>query len=191
MIDFTGADTDGLCADGKLMLRVASPDQVILYGAMQGYGKHRPVLVTANAELPDIRFDAYMPPEEFNVMIQTCFLESETRDSVLALTGSVRTEQSLQTADDGFSQRVTINRGAASAATAIVRNPFMLAPRRTFAEVTQPESPFVLRFDDGGKVALFAADGGAWKIDAVSNIRMFLDTELHADGKHVNIFVIA
>lgn len=58
-------------------------------------------------------------------------------------------------------------------------NPVYLAPYRTFREVTQPLSPFVLRMKQGREgglptVALFEADGGKWKLDAIAFIRDFL-----------------
>lgn len=191
LVDFIEADTDGLCATGGLMLRVADQNSVILYGPMEGYQKKRAILAKTTSEPPRIRLGEYMDAEKFNVMLQACFVETENRAKVLTLVGNIRSEQSLQTADDGFSQRVNIKQGAASSSDVIVRNPVLLAPRRTFPEIEQPESPFVLRFGEKGEVALFEADGGAWKIEAVEFIRRFLEDALHGDGGHANIFVIA
>lgn len=47
-----------------------------------------------------------------------------------------------------------------------------LKPYRTFREMDQPESPFVLRVwkdNEGVRLAVFEADGGAWKIKAREN----------------------
>ena len=49
---------------------------------------------------------------------------------------------------------------------------------RTFSEIEQPESNFVLRVDRDANIALFEADGGAWKNAAVARIRDYLKWRL-------------
>lgn len=60
----------------------------------------------------------------------------------------------------------------------IVKPIVQLKPYRTFIEIDQPESEFLLRLHDGMKVALYEADGGAWKLQARTNIAEYLKTEL-------------
>lgn len=43
-------------------------------------------------------------------------------------------------------------------------------PFRTFLEVEQPESEFLLRVDAEKGIGLFEADGGIWKLEAKRNI---------------------
>ena len=69
----------------------------------------------------------------------------------------------------------------------VFKNPAPLRPLRTFPEVEQPVSPFVVRFKEGKKAALFNADGGAWKVAAVKSIGSFLRKELEG----TNTVVIA
>lgn len=57
-------------------------------------------------------------------------------------------------------------------------NPVYLAPYRTFAEIEQPVSKFVFRMESGPKAALFEADGGAWKNEAILKIKEYLQKEL-------------
>ncbi len=48
-------------------------------------------------------------------------------------------------------------------------------------EVEQPESKFVFRMRkgvDGPEAALFEADGGAWKIEAMKRIKEYLEGQL-------------
>lgn len=59
------------------------------------------------------------------------------------------------------------------------------SPLRTFYEVEQPSSPFVLRFSENAKVALFEGDGGAWKLEAVENIKKWLRTKLYGENVHI------
>lgn len=53
-----------------------------------------------------------------------------------------------------------------------------LKPYRTFSEVEQPESEFLVRLSDGGRVALYEADGGAWKLQARRNVADYLKENL-------------
>ena len=66
-------------------------------------------------------------------------------------------------------------------AEAAVPNPVTLAPFRTFRDVAQPASLFVLRVQGGGEtpnVALFEADGGAWRLAAIENIKKWLEENI-------------
>lgn len=53
-----------------------------------------------------------------------------------------------------------------------------LRPYRTFQEVEQPESEFLLRLDEEGNIGLFEADGGMWKLTARQTVKAFLEKEL-------------
>ena len=59
-----------------------------------------------------------------------------------------------------------------------------LAPFRTFAEVDQPISKFLFRMRREGNhvsAALFEADGGAWRLEAMKNIAEYLGFNLPKD----------
>src|SRR5690606_11961476 len=95
--------------------------------------------------------------------------------------GNVRTEASVGTSDDGVTQKVEVKAGISMVGMAEVPNPVTLAPYRTFHDVTQPESPFVLRVKMEGErafAALFEADGGRWQQTAVQEIAAWLEKEL-------------
>ncbi len=90
--------------------------------------------------------------------------------------------------DDGVSQITTVKQGVASRAKAKAPNPVKLAPYRTFLEVKQPESDFILRLDKNANLALFEADGGFWKIQAVRLVKEYLSENLKGIE---NTFVLA
>lgn len=81
-----------------------------------------------------------------------------------------------------MTQKATVKTGIASKGEAIVPNPVILKPYRTFVEVDQPLSQFVFRMKqdkyDGIQCALFEADGGAWKIEAMKSIKEYLKEQL-------------
>jgi hypothetical protein len=83
-----------------------------------------------------------------------------------------------ETVDDTVGQEVKTARGVVMSERTKVPNPVLLAPYRTFREVTQPESLFVLRLRSGDgdkpRCALFEADGGTWKLEAIQNVATWL-----------------
>lgn len=107
-------------------------------------------------------------------MAMTGFVPSDNLDKVLALVGNLKKEQGMHLADDGVSQRVTVQTGVATVGEVTVKNPVTLTPYRTFREVRQPSSPFVLRVNADGEAALFTGDDAAWKLEAVRNVTEYL-----------------
>ncbi len=187
LIDYIRSDVDSNFgnADVRHIVRVTSPTKVEVISPVTGYWKERVIVAQCTAVVPEITFGRYMDTDDFQVMLQTCFEESDNRAKVLQLAGNVRKEQSLQTADDGVSQRVTVNAGVCTAADVTVKNPVTLTPFRTFGEVDQPESPFILRFNEEARAALFTGDGSAWKLAAVARISDYLKANL--EGRNVEI----
>lgn len=189
LIEYIKADPEHLFGNEKIrnIVQVVSPTKVQVISPQTGYWREREIIARCSAVIPEIYFGRYMDTDDFQIMVQTCFEDSENRAKVLLLAGSVKKEQNMQTADDGVSQRVTINAGVSTAADVIVRNPVELTPYRTFHEVIQPTSPFVIRFNDDARVALFTGDGSKWKLEAVEAIREYL--KAHLAG--LNVTVIA
>lgn len=180
LIDYIKSDVDGIFKDETFrhIVRVTSPTKVEVISPTTGYWLERATVAQCTAVVPEIQFGRYMDADDFQIMVQTCFEDSENRAIVLKLAGNLRKEQNMQTADDGVSQKVTINAGVATAADVIVKNPVTLTPFRTFHEVEQPESPFVLRFNEEARAALFTGDGSAWKLAAVERIAEYLKANL-------------
>lgn len=178
----SGADAEKLMQDyGQLYVIVESVNKVTVVSPLCGVNNNRYPLAQCTVEIPRIEFDRYLGAEDFVIMLQTRFLESENRDKVMAIAGNLKAEESAQTLDDGISQRITVKQGVATVGEVIVKNPVPLALRRTFEEVEQPVSPFILRFKQDGAAptaAFFEADGGAWKITAIRAIGEWLKAQL-------------
>jgi hypothetical protein len=189
LVDFIKADVDELfdVPAVRHIVRVVDVETVEVVSPLVGYKNARHLVARCKALVPQIPFDCYMDAEDFSIMVQTRFEQNENRDLVLKLAGSLREEQSMNTADDGFSQKVQISKGVATVGEVIVKNPVVLTPLRTFYEVDQPGSPFVLRFKEGASVALFEGDGGKWKLNAIENIKDWLKERLCG----LNVEVIA
>ena len=178
LVDYIKSNTDTMAE--KMVVVVQSPTKVHLYSQLNSK-RNREYLIEVDAMLPDFRFDEYLDHEHFCVGVQSKFIDSDDRKNVLKFAGTVENGTVAQYSDDGISQKATIKTGIASKAAAIVPNPVTLKPYRTFLEVDQPASDFIFRMKEySGSIgcALFEADGGAWKIEAMQNIKMYLQKEL-------------
>lgn len=165
----------------KLIVHVKSPTRVSVYSNLD-YDRERECLVEVSAQLPDFRFNQYMDHEEFCINLQSKFIDNGDRALLLKFAGTVEAGSVAQYGDDGVTQKATVKTGVASKSDAVVPNPVILTAYRTFLEVEQPAQQFIFRMQQGntGSVicALFEADGGAWRIDAVENVRLYLEEQL-------------
>ncbi|SKB05207.1 hypothetical protein [Sporosarcina newyorkensis] len=173
-----------------IMIQVASPTEVNVYDALNDENDRRNY-IQAKALLPDITFEKFMSREAFNIMVQACFVGSDTKTTVLKVISSIVEENSLAQSDDGVTQHVTVNQGVATRGLDTIPNPVSLKPYRSFVEINQPESDFILRLREGGNVALFEADGGAWELNAMHNIKAYFELELAELVKEKKVVIIA
>lgn len=157
----------------KHILHVKSFHEVALLSAIQGEARQREAFISANCGAPAYKFGTFIPQDEFMIAIQSQFMDYGDRAKVMRVIGTIKQDQAKTSMDDGITQHVTASRGVTLVADVAVPNPVVLKPYRTFGEVDQPPSQFVLRVDED-RVALFEADGGLWKREAIGNIREFL-----------------
>ncbi|MGM0124707.1 hypothetical protein IGI37_002101 [Enterococcus sp. AZ194] len=176
--------------DKPLIVHVKNESSVVLNGLLEVDGS-RETLAVAKAIVPRFDFDYFLDMEDFNISLQSKFVPNNYRDILLKVVGNVSEDNVKSTGDDGVSQAVTINQGVATKASVKVPNPVTLAPFRTFLEVKQPESQFIFRMKDGPRGAIFEADGGAWRNQAIVNIREYLKEQLSEEIEAGRITIIA
>ena len=176
LVDYIKSDLDKL--PEKLLIQVISPREVALYSPLNA-DREREQYISAEAILPDnVVYDRFIGTEQFNIMLQSAFVDVGTKSALLKYTGLIQDEAVKTIGDDGVSQQVTVKTGVASVGQAIVPNPVELAPYRTFPEVEQPISKFIFRMQEGPRAALYEADGGAWRDKAILSIKEYLQEEL-------------
>jgi hypothetical protein len=180
----------GYDAPGALMVHVESPTKVTAFSGFND-DYNRKTYIEAEALLPTIRFGTWTDVEEFNIQLQSLFHPNDTRANLLKIVGNIKEEAVQSLGDDGVSQQVTAKTGVATVATVPVPNPATLLPYRTFIEVQQPESLFVFRMKNGPYAALFEADGGAWKVEAMDTIKEYLQESLKEEIASGKIVLIA
>lgn len=181
LIDYIKANIDEMA--GKMIIHVQSPTKVQMYSSLD-YERKREYMVEVNASVPHFSFNEFTEHEAFCINLQSKFVDIPSTDRALLLkfAGTVEAGTVAEYGDDGITQKATVKTGIASKGEAIVPNPVTLCPYRTFVEVDQPFSQFIFRMKEGkyGGVScgLFEADGGAWKIEAMTSIKEYLEAQL-------------
>lgn len=187
LVEYLNSEFDG---KRKLMVHVESPTVVSVF-TMFNRDKARNTLIQAKALLPSFRFSNWYDSEEFNIALQSVFVTNDDRATMLKVVGNIKDENVATFGDDGVAQSVRTKTGVATVADVAVPNPVLLKPYRTFVEVPQPESAFVFRMKSGPFCALFEADGGAWKVEAMDTVREYLAKNLEAAITDGSIVLIA
>lgn len=185
LVDYLKSDND-LISNRKLLVVVDSYQKVSVYDQVDFENGKRPQLVSVKATVPVIPFSNWRDQEEFNIMLQSMFIDDADRNLVLDFASHLKIEKGAEVQDNGISQMATVRDGVASLAQAKTPNPVTLRPYRTFNEIEQPASQFVFRINKSANLALFEADGGKWKLEAVENIARYLTKEL-ADNNKITI----
>lgn len=178
----------------RKIIAIESPERALLKTQAYGEFEQRDTLIQADAFIPRIRFGEWMGKENFIIQLQSAFTKFEDKtkegeivlsegdkDILLKCIGNLKSEVVKNHGDDGVSQKVEIKQGIATVAEAVVPNPVTLAPYRTFPEIIQVPSNFIFRMRegrDGIEMALFEADGGAWRIEAMKRIRDWFKVQI-------------
>lgn len=182
LVDYLKSDND-LINQKRVVVVVESSQKVSVYDQVDFEYGQRNQLVCVQAAVPRIPFDNWHDQEEFNIMLQSMFIDDTDRSIVLDFASHLKIEKGAEVQDNGVSQIATVRDGVASLAQAKTPNPVTLRPYRTFNEVEQPASQFVFRINKLANLALFEADGGKWKLEAVESIANYLKNELASNKK--------
>lgn len=170
-----------------MFIHIVSPTKVRFFSALDNERK-RECLVEVDALVPSFKFETFINHEAFCIGLQSKFLSDPDthKELLLKFAGTVESGSIAEYGDDGVTQKATVKKGIASKTEAIVPSPALLKPYRTFAEIDQPESNFIFRMKEdkyeGICCALYEADGGAWKMEAVKRIKAYLEESLEDTG---------
>jgi hypothetical protein len=177
---FISNDIDTNIAGKPMLIVVDSPEHVRLISENSGDDLKRNVPVEAEIadRLEIFPFGRFLSQEEFAIAFRSLFVreEGDDFDYVLSYSSKLVGGTVINGDDDGITQEVTVKRGLSGALKENVSlKPIVkLSPYRTFREVKQPQSEFLLRVrldqHEVPTVALFEADGGNWVNQATTNI---------------------
>ena len=144
------------------------------------------------AECDDAEFrEGWRDQDKAIIELRSRFIPTEDSEYLLNLISRINNDQGIQTNDNGVSQTVVTKQGVTLMGSEVVKPRLTLQPFRTFREIPQPASEFILRLDDEGRIGIFEADGGIWKMEAKDSISAYLSENLSGEilGGHVIVIV--
>lgn len=170
-------EANDLFPGDQILIQVLDYRKVRIFTTLDGE-MDRCWLYECEADTPRIKTNSYMSHEEAVIQLRSLYIPNFDTEYLLKLLGSVSRESKVSSNDNGVSQTVEARTGVALTTNVEVRPYVSLRPFRTFLEVEQPESTFLLRLDNGGNIGLFEADGGVWKLEATRNIAAYFEDKL-------------
>lgn len=178
LLDYIFANKEAFNEWRGYFIRVADEETVLLTSELDNDRKRENIII-ASARIPILPIGKWYDQESFLIGVQANFTDDKetARADILRFAGTVTDGTITEYGDDGVSQKATVKRGVASREEKKVPSPCVLRPYRTFYEVVQPASKFIFRMRSGSQgpeCALFEADGGAWRNEAIKNIRNYL-----------------
>lgn len=131
------------------------------------------------ADTPEVTMGYFMDYEKAVIELRSLYIPNDGTKYLLQLLGSISNESKVTTTDNGVTQKVEAKSGIALSSMVEIEPRVTLQPFRTFVEVAQPESEFLLRINDRGQIGMFPADGGVWKLEATRNVAAYFVEKLH------------
>lgn len=182
LVDAIKANMNGLSTEPCLVhVKEYSLVQVVAKKP-DAWGRRVVHLEAESDAFPDsaFRFGQYVDQETFIIALHSRFVDGPAKTELLGLVSRLTSELVGVSEDNGVSQNVTLRKGVALKENRDINPRVTLKPYRTFVEVEQPSSDFIFRVRSNGpdqkpSCGLFEADGGRWKIEAMQNIKQWLD----------------
>lgn len=166
------------------LVHVAAYNDVRLIGKKSNaWGTRQLFSVAKPIDIPGFPFGQFIDHERFVIYLQANFVSSPDLVALVKLASNVTAERIQTSEDDGISQKIGQRRGIVLKGSDTIPGKVKLSPHRTFPEVIQPTSEFAFRArqkDENSlpELALFEADGGAWKLDAMKEVAAYLQNKL-------------
>ena len=161
----------------QIFIQVKDYKSVSVFTSLDG-DEDRLYLYKCVADTPAVTTDRFMPYENAVIELRSLYIPNEGTKYLLNLLSSISNESKVTSSDNGVTQQVEARSGIALNSMVKVEPRVSLQPFRTFIEVAQPESEFLLRINDKGQIGLFPADGGVWKLEATRYIAGYFEENL-------------
>lgn len=161
----------------KLFIQVKSYRDVAVFTTLDG-DEERFQMYTCSADTPSVTTNRYMAYENAVIELRSLYIPTPDQEYLLKLISSISKESKVTSSDNGVTQQVEAKSGIALKENVTVKPRVTLRPFRTFIEVDQPESEFLLRVNDRAEIGVFPADGGVWKLEATRNIAAYFEEAL-------------
>lgn len=118
--------------------------------------------------------------EEAMIALRTRFQPTTDAEYALKLLSDITTGSKITFNDNGIATSVVTKRGVDLQSNSAIRPIITLRPYRTFQELEQPASQFLIRVSERG-ITFVEADGGMWRLEARKSIVQYLSNELEPE----------
>ncbi|MCM1335651.1 MAG: hypothetical protein NC084_13275 [Bacteroides sp.] len=160
---------------GTLYITVKSPTQVEAFTGLDAENR-RATVYAASQKLPrSWNGETWLDHEEAMIALQSQFVPNEGTAYLLDFLSRVTDENSVSSDDNGVTQTVQVKKGISLAGREQVKPIVALRPYRTFLEIEQPESAFLIRVREGCRIGIIEADGGMWQFAARRSVKEYLE----------------
>lgn len=126
--------------------------------------------------------------EEAQIALRTRFQETQDTLYAMKLLSDITCGAKITYNDNGVATSVVTRKGIDLQANESIRPIVKLRPYRTFQEVEQPESIFLIRISERG-ISFIEADGGMWKLSARETIKKFLEERLQQEVSEGSVVI--
>lgn len=126
--------------------------------------------------------------EEAQIALRTRFQETQDTLYAMKLLSDITCGAKITYNDNGVATSVVTRKGIDLQANESIRPIVKLRPYRTFQEVEQPESIFLIRISERG-ISFIEADGGMRKLSARETIKKFLEERLQQEVSEGSVVI--
>ena len=172
----------GRAYDSPLFIQIPSHMKVIAFTSPDAdirCLRTKPYEASAT-DVPGWEAETLMGFEQAMIALRTRFQATPDAEYALKLLSDITTGSKVTYNDNGIATSVVTQSGVALQKNASIRPIVSLRPYRTFQEVEQPESKFLIRVTERG-IKFVEADGGMWKLAARQAIKGWLEDKLASE----------
>lgn len=162
----------------KIFIQIQAYNKVCVFSTYDEQYE-RSYLYKCIADTPSVTFGRFQAYENAVIELRSLYIPNKDTEYLLQLLSSITSESKVVSNDNGVTQSVEAKQGIALSQMVAVKPRVSLKPFRTFVEVKQPESEFLLRISKNGEIGLYEADGGVWKLEATRNVAGYFEKELN------------
>lgn len=178
--DYIQCNVDNLDTS-KLLFVVNDATNVEVLSNLQKPFQQRFSYIEANHKPVELPIGEWKNSLEFNTLIQATCADGYDKEILLRYIANIKSVGEYGLYDDGKAQQITVKKGISAVENDILPNPVTLAPYRTFLEIEQPTSKFILRVKENEGSFWFrltVGDGGEWQNAAKLSILTYFKENL-------------
>ncbi len=127
--------------------------------------------------------------EEALIALRIRFQATPDTEYAQKLLSDITTGSKVTYNDNGVATSVVTRKGVDLQSNTAIRPIIHLRPYRTFQEVEQPESQFLIRINERA-ITFVEADGGMWKLTARNTVKAYLMEALAAEVAAGSVVIV-